>query len=182
ATTGAMLPILPLFVEELAAPGARVATLAGLTFGISGIGSAVASLIIGRASDRIGHRLVLIVACFSVAALFLPLALVTSPWQLIVCYGLLGIATGGIIPSAQAVVADLTPPERRGVVFGLTSAAASVGGFIGPMGGSLLATTVDLRFVFLASAAVMLISAIWVTIALNAARAATPSLPTSSAP
>ncbi|HUG15403.1 MAG TPA: MFS transporter [Thermomicrobiales bacterium] len=177
ATTGAMQPLLPLFVEDLAAPGARVATLAGLTFGVSGVGSAVASLVIGRASDRIGHRLVLIVACFSVAALFLPLALAQSPWQLIVCYGLLGVATGGIIPSAQAVVADLTPPERRGVVFGVTSAAASFGGFIGPLGGSLLATTIDLRFVFVASAAVMLVAAVWVTLALNAARAVVASAP-----
>jgi len=182
ATTGAMQPLLPLFVEDLAAPGARVATLAGLTFGVSGIGSAVASLVIGRASDRIGHRLVLIVACFSVAALFLPLALVQSPWQLIVCYGLLGVATGGIIPSAQAVVADLTPPERRGVVFGVTSAAASFGGFVGPVGGSLLATTIDLRFVFVVSAAVMLVAAVWVTIALNAARAAAGPHPPAPSP
>lgn len=188
ATTGAMFPILPLFVEDLAAPGSRVATLAGLTFGISGVGSAVASVVIGRASDRLGHRLILIATSFTVAALFLPLALVTSPWQLIVCYGLLGIATGGIIPSAQAVVADLTPPERRGVVFGVTSAAASFGGFVGPLGGSLLATTIDLRFVFVSSAAVMLVAAVWVTVALNAARAAEfardpaerPPTPTSS--
>lgn len=179
ATTGAMLPILPLFVEELAAPGARVATLAGLTFGISGVGSAVASLVIGRASDRIGHRVVLIAACFSAAALFLPLALVQAPWQLIAVYGLLGIATGGIIPSAQAVVADLTPADRRGVVFGVTSAAASVGGFIGPLGGSLLATTIDLRFVFLVSAGIMLVAAVWVMVALNTARsvALTPQPP-----
>jgi MFS transporter, DHA1 family, multidrug resistance protein len=177
ATTGAMMPILPLFVEDLAAPDARLATLAGLTFGISGIGSAVASLVIGRASDRIGHRLVLIVTGFGVAALFLPLALVQSPWQLIVCYGLLGIATGGIIPSAQAVVADLTPVDRRGVVFGVTSAAASFGGFVGPLGGSLLATTVDLRFVFVVSAVVMLLAALWIVYALGAGRGQLPEEP-----
>jgi MFS transporter, DHA1 family, multidrug resistance protein len=177
ATTGAMMPILPLFVEDLAAPDARLATLAGLTFGISGIGSAMASLVIGRASDRIGHRLVLIVTGFGVAALFLPLALVQSPWQLIVCYGLLGIATGGIIPSAQAVVADLTPVDRRGVVFGVTSAAASFGGFVGPLGGSLLATTVDLRFVFVVSAVVMLLAALWIVYALGAGRGQLPEEP-----
>jgi DHA1 family multidrug resistance protein-like MFS transporter len=172
ATTGAVQPILPLFVEELAGAGTRVATLTGLTFGVSGIGSAAAALTLGRAADRLGHRRVLIGSALAMALLFLPLALVRSSWQLIVCYGLLGIATGGIIPSAHAVVAGVTPAARRGVVFGVTSAAASFGGFLGPFGGPLLATTADLRLVFVACGAVMLAAALWLALALRSARLA----------
>jgi DHA1 family multidrug resistance protein-like MFS transporter len=167
ATTGAVQPILPLFVEDLAAAGTRVASLTGLTFGVSGIGSAIAALTLGRAADRLGHRRVLVGSALAMALLFLPLALVQSPWQLIVAYGLLGIATGGIIPSAHAVVAGVTPTARRGVVFGVTSAAASFGGFLGPFGGPLLATTADLRLVFVACGAVMLVSTLWLALALR---------------
>jgi DHA1 family multidrug resistance protein-like MFS transporter len=167
ATTGAIQPILPLFVEELADAGTRVASLTGLTFGVSGIGSAVAALALGRAADGLGHRRVLIGSVLAMALLFVPLALVQAGWQLVVCYGLLGTATGGIIPSAHAVVADVTPAARRGVVFGVTSAAASFGGFLGPFGGPLLATTADLRLVFLACGAIMLVAALWLTLALR---------------
>lgn len=168
ATTGATQPILPLFVEELARPGAKVAFLAGLTFGASGVGSAVAALTLGRAADRLGHRPVLVVSGLVVAVLFLPLAIVQEPWQLIVCYGLLGVATGGIFPSAHAVLADLTPVARRGLIFGVSSAVASLGGFVGPFGGSLLATTFDLRLVFLVSGIIMLAATLWITQALRA--------------
>jgi DHA1 family multidrug resistance protein-like MFS transporter len=167
ATSGAASPILALFVEELASAGAPIATLTGLAFGAAGVGSAAASLVIGRVSDRLGHGPILIASGFAVGVLFLPLALVTSPWQLIVCYGLLGVATGGIVPSAHAVVTNLTPAERYGVVFGVTSAAASIGGFAGPLGGALLATATDLRLVFLVSGAVMLATAAWLTFALR---------------
>jgi DHA1 family multidrug resistance protein-like MFS transporter len=164
----AVSPILPLFVETLADAGAPLASLTGLTFGVSGICSAIAGLTLGRMADQIGHRLVLIAAGLAIAVLYFPLALVREPWQLIVCYGLLGLATGGISPSAQAVVADLTPPERRGVIFGVTSAAASAGGFIGPFGGSLLAANADLRLVFLFSGSLMLSFTAWLVRALRA--------------
>src|SRR5690606_32785466 len=135
--------------------------------GVSGIGSALSAITLGRIADRIGHRLVLSISGLAVTVLFIPLALVQAPWQLIVCNGLLGIATGGIIPSAHAIVSDLTPNNRRGAVFGVTSAAASVGGFIGPFGGSLIAARADLRLVFLVVGVVMFSFAIWLVYALR---------------
>jgi DHA1 family multidrug resistance protein-like MFS transporter len=168
--TGAVTPVLPLFVKSLTDAGAPLGSLTGLTFGVSGLGSAAAALTLGRAADRMGHRQVLIAAGLAMAALFVPLALVRAPWQLIVCYGLLGVAAGGIVPSAQAVVADLTPIERRGVVFGVTSAVGSTGGFVGPFIGSLLATDANLRLVFLVGGAVMLASTVWLAQALRMPR------------
>src|SRR5262249_42029455 len=155
-TTGAVTPVLPLFVESLAGPVAPLGALTGVTFGVSGIGSAVAALSRGRAADRLGHRRVLLAAGQAMGVLFVPLALVRTPWQLIACYGLLGVAAGGIVPSVQAVVADLTPIERRGVIFGVTSAVASAGGFVGPFMGSLLAANASVRIVFLVGSGVML--------------------------
>ncbi|HET7034378.1 MAG TPA: MFS transporter [Thermomicrobiaceae bacterium] len=169
--TAAVTPILPLFVERLSRTGAPVASLTGLTFGVSGIGSALAALSLGRAADRLGPRRVLTVSGLAVALLFVPLALVQSPWQLIVCYGLLGVATGGIGPSALAVVSDLTPAARRGLVFGVTSAAASLGGFIGPFGGSLVAANFDLRLVFLLGSGEVLAFTLWLGLTLRGPQA-----------
>ncbi len=165
--TGAVTPVLPLFVERIAPVGAPIASLTGLTFGVSGVGSAVASLTLGRGADRLGHRLVLMVAGLLMAALFVPLALVRVPWELVACYGLLGFATGGITPSALAIVTNLTPGERRGAVLGVATGVASLGGFIGPFEGSLLAATSNLRLVFLVSGGVMLAFTLWLGAALR---------------
>jgi DHA1 family multidrug resistance protein-like MFS transporter len=174
--TGAVTPVLPLFVKSLAEVGAPLGSLTGLTFGVSGLGSAVAALTLGRAADRLGHRRVLSAAGLAMAALFVPLAFVREPWQLILCYGLLGVAAGGIVPSAQAVVADLTPIERRGAVFGVTSAVGSAGGFIGPFVGSLLATDTNLRLVFLVGGIAMLAFTVWLARALRAPRTEVPAI------
>lgn len=165
--TGALIPIMPLFVEKLVSAGSPISSLAGLTFGVSGIGSAISALVLGRASDRVGHRLMLTISGLAVAVLFIPLAIVQSPWQLIVCYGLLGIATGGIIPSANALVTNLTPLSRRGTVFGVTNAAASLGGFFGPFGGSLLVARTDIRIVFIILGVIMCGFAVWLASALR---------------
>jgi DHA1 family multidrug resistance protein-like MFS transporter len=159
--TGAVTPVLPLFVERIAPAGTQVASLTGLTFGVSGVGSAIAALTLGRGADRFGHRLVLITAGLLVAALFVPLALVHAPWQLVTCYGLLGFATGGITPSAMAIVTNLTPAERRGAILGVATGVASLGGFFGPFEGSLLAATANFRLVFLVSSGVMLAFTLW---------------------
>ena len=48
------------------------------------------------------------------------------------------------------------------VAYGITAAATSLGGFIGPLGGSAVAATIDIRYVFLISGALMLAAGAWV--------------------
>ncbi len=167
--SSAIQPIMPLYVEQLARSTATVATLSGLTLGIAGLTSAVASISLGRLADRIGQRPVLVACALGVGLLYLPQAFAGSVTQLIVLQGLFGIAAGGVMPTANAIVAHLTPAERRGAVFGFTAAATSLGGFIGPLGGSSLAASVDIRYVFLASGLLMLVVGAWVARAVRGA-------------
>jgi len=62
-------PIFPLFVESLVAVKARVASTTGLVIAVSGLVAAVSAGIIGRISDRIGHKKVL-VACTLSSGIF----------------------------------------------------------------------------------------------------------------
>jgi len=160
--SSAIQPIMPLYVEQLAHSTAAVATLAGLTLGIAGLTSALASITLGRLADRIGQRPVLITCAIGVGLLYLPQAFASSVTQLIVLQGLFGIAAGGVMPTANAIVAHLTPAERRGAVFGFTAAATSLGGFVGPIGGASLAASLDIRYVFLTSGFLMLAVGAWV--------------------
>jgi DHA1 family multidrug resistance protein-like MFS transporter len=152
----AMQPILPLFVEQLSPHNPDVASVAGIVLGASGFTSALAAAYLGRLGDRTGHRRVLAVALVAAGLIYLPMALVRDPWQLAVLQGLLGVAAGGLIPSANALIAHLTPLERRGSIFGLTAALSGLGGFVGPLLGAILATSLGFRAVFLAAGALML--------------------------
>jgi MFS transporter, DHA1 family, multidrug resistance protein len=165
--SSAIQPIMPLYVQKLAGNTGSVATLSGITLGIAGLTSAIASVTLGRLADRIGQRPVLLVCAIGVGLLYLPQTIAQTTTQLIILQGLFGIAAGGVLPSANAIVANLTPAERRGAVYGFTAAATSLGGFLGPLGGSSLAAAVDIRYVFLVSGLLMLGTGLWVIHALQ---------------
>jgi DHA1 family multidrug resistance protein-like MFS transporter len=152
----AMQPIIPLFVEQLTPDGADVATVAGIVLGSAGLTSALAAAYLGRLGDRAGHRRVLAISLVAAGLVYLPMAIVRNPWQLAVLQALMGVAAGGLIPSANALVARLTPVERRGAIFGLTAALGGLGGFVGPLLGASLATSLGFRATFVASGAILL--------------------------
>ena len=152
----AMQPIIPLFVQQLAPDDPHVATVAGIVLGSAGFTSAFAAAYLGRLGDRTGHRRVLAVSLLGAGLVYLPMAFVRDPWQLALLQALMGVAAGGLIPSANALIAHLTPVERRGAIFGLTAAISAVGGFIGPLVGAFLATSLGFRATFIVSGTLLL--------------------------
>jgi DHA1 family multidrug resistance protein-like MFS transporter len=160
--SSAVQPITPLFVEQLAhATSGSASTLAGLTLGIMGVTSAISSVIFGRMGDRKGHFFVLLACSLGSALVYFPMAVSQHPWHLIVLQAIFGIFAGGMMPSANALVANITDPAKRGTVFGLTNTFASVGGFLGPLAGSGLAATVGIRATFVATAIVLVLMVAW---------------------
>ncbi|MCX2728097.1 MFS transporter [Thermomicrobium sp. 4228-Ro] len=166
AASMALQPIVPLLVEQLARGSQAVNSLAGLAMGVSGVTSAVASVGLGRLSDRIGQRPLLVASGALAAATFLPLGLTTQVWQVIVLQALFGIASGGMLPTANALVARLTPEERRGTVYGFTTTASSLGAFVGPLVGTALAAALGLHAPFLAIGLALAATVAWVSRAL----------------
>jgi DHA1 family multidrug resistance protein-like MFS transporter len=156
----AVRPILPLYIEAIGdLSDERAASLAGLAFAVLGVSSAVAAVVAGKWGDAIGHRRILMISTAAAGLIYLPMALAGAPWQLIALQGLFGIAAGGLIPAANAIVAQVTPAERRGVTYGVTAAAASAGGFAGPLAGSALAAWAGFEATFILSGAVLLAAA-----------------------
>jgi DHA1 family multidrug resistance protein-like MFS transporter len=151
-----MQPIIPLFVQELSPDNPEVATVAGIVLGAAGFTSALAAAYFGRLGDRAGHGRVLAASLVAAGLVYLPMAAVRDPWQLAGLQALMGIAAGGLIPSANALVAHLSPIERRGAVFGLTAALSGLGGFVGPLLGASLATSLGFRSTFVAAGALLL--------------------------
>lgn len=175
----AVQPIVPLFVRELAPDAADPSSLSGLVLGMLGITSAASAVWLGRLGDRRGHRRILLWGILAAGLLYLPMAAAQNPWQLVALQGLFGVAIGGIVPAANALVANGTPAARRGAIFGLTAGVAAFGAFVGPLGGTALAVAVPgptingFRATFLATAVLLLALAAWVARQRTGAKEAT---------
>jgi DHA1 family multidrug resistance protein-like MFS transporter len=155
-----LLPVLPLFVETIAAEGARVASLSGLVSGVRAGAGAVGALFLGRLGDRIGYRKVLI-GCAAVATLFYtPQYFVQKPITLLILQGGAGLAIGGILAAMSASLATLAPEGQEGIVYGVDASISSAASALGPMTGSALAYWLGLRAPFLVAGLVFVLSGI----------------------
>jgi DHA1 family multidrug resistance protein-like MFS transporter len=143
-------PILPLFVQELAESKDRLATTVGLMLAATGIASTLSAIVVGRAADRYGRRVVLLGCCVLTALLCPVHVLVGTVWQLIALRTLVGLTQGGMATVLQALLVDVTPANRRGAAFGLSSTASAIGNGGGPVGGSSVAAAFGVQAVFLA--------------------------------
>lgn len=180
--SSAVQPIMPLYIERLPGGdhlfGLSTATIAGVALGILGLTSALSSVFLGRMGDRRGHERILLVCMFASGALYLPMAIANAAWQIIVLQAIFGIAAGGLSPSANAIIAQHTPAEKRGVIYGVTAGSASLGAFFGPLLGAGLAAAFGFPAALGATAVMLLIFSVVATrvFARHRAAGATDSL------
>ena len=172
-------PVLVLFIQELNGSVNGAATLAGTELAVTGIAAAVSSIVAGNLADRFGRRKVLIISTLAASLLYFPQAAVGNFWELLILRGLMGMFIGGIIPSANAIIAELIPEGRKGAAYGLVSAASSLGFAIGPLTGAGIAATINIRGVFVITALTLLCVSAWVYWATNPNRSSTAAPPDS---
>src|SRR5689334_16445878 len=130
---GIVLPHLPVYSK---AYGADELTLGLLFSCFSGMQFLCAPMW-GRLSDRIGRRPVLIGGLVGTAASYALFAFASS-LPLLFASRLLAGFFGANISTAQAYIADVTPPEHRAKSMGLIGAAFGLGFTLGPLFGGEL--------------------------------------------
>jgi DHA1 family multidrug resistance protein-like MFS transporter len=143
-------PVLSLFVADLSG-GKNAATAAGAVLAATGIASAVFALILGRAGDRVGHPTVLTVCLLGAAISHFPQYFVQQVWQLLLLRTLTGCFLGGLMPSANAIIAGMVSRQRRGAAFGLMATANAAANAAGPLSGAYITAQWGMREVFLAT-------------------------------
>jgi len=168
-------PVLSLFIAQLST-AADVATEAGLVMAATGAVSALSAIVIGRLSDRVGHAMILPICLLGAAAAYVPQAWVENVGQLLLWRMLLGVFLGGLMPSANALIALIVPVERRGAAYGLSATASSLANGVGPLAGAAIATTLTMRDVFLATGLLFTVGLVWVVFSLRGFKVA--QLPT----
>ena len=152
-------PVLPLFVQTLVPPTARLATITGLISGAQAGTSAIGAVTLGRAGDRIGYRRVLVACTVAGAILFVPQFFVTTAWQLLILQGAVGLVMSGVLASISALLATLAPEGRQGAVYGVDASVVSAANAIGPMIGASMAAAIGLRAPFLLTAGTLALAA-----------------------
>ena len=148
-TTGLLGPVLPLFIQQLVADPDRLASTAGTISGVGAFSGAIAALVIGRLSDRIGHRRTLLGCAAGTGLLYIPQALARSATALGWLRGAQGFFQGGMSPSTSALVAGGAPKDKVGAALGLSTSAGSIGFALGPILGAGLLAATSARVTFL---------------------------------
>ena len=139
--------LMPFIQPELKLSDTQIGTLASaLAFSW-----ALAGLFVGRLSDALGKRKVILVVAalvFSGASLLSGLA--RSYTMLLGARLMMGIAEGGVMPISQALVAAEVQPERRGLAMGAAQnvGANLLGNFLAPVVLTIFAVTFGWRTAF----------------------------------
>ncbi len=145
---GIIVPVMPLFAQnQLGATASQITLLTSIFF----TAQFIAAPFLGRLSDRVGRRPVLIFSQAGTLVALLMNALAPTLAFLYVSRVIDGI-TGGNITVAQAYLADVTDEKNRTKGLGLISAAFSAGFIFGPAFGGLLAAQFGPRIPFFVAA------------------------------
>ncbi len=131
---GIIIPILPYYAQRLGAGGLGL----GALMGVYSLMQFVATAVLGRTSDRVGRRPILLTTMLCNAVGYLLFAAAHSYAILFLARVVSGFA-GGNISAAQAYVADITTPAERSRGMGVIGAAFGLGFILGPAVGGLSA-------------------------------------------
>jgi DHA1 family tetracycline resistance protein-like MFS transporter len=148
---GIMIPVLPNLVKQFAGGDTALAAQYTIVFAMTwGLMQFFSGPIVGMLSDRFGRRPVLLLSIFGLGVDYIFMALAPTLGWLFVGRVINGI-TSASFSTANAYVADVTPPQERAKAFGLLGAAFGVGFIVGPAIGGVLGD-INLRLPFWVSA------------------------------
>lgn len=155
-------PILPIFVHQLLGNVPFQTTITGAALAATGVAGLLSAPFLGRRSDEIGHRRVLLISLTGTTLFTLPQTLTHNIFQFVALRFGVGVFLGGILPSANAIIGRTARPETRGQVYGFTSTAQFLGRSIGPLLGAGVAALFGIYSVFGLIGTLMLLNLLWV--------------------
>jgi DHA1 family multidrug resistance protein-like MFS transporter len=130
-----MIPILINYLYDNVSTNLFMVALAFLPATLAGT---VLPSRLGGLSDRFGRRPPLIIALLVSGLAALAVPLVQSLWPLALLWVFEAAAFAAAVPAEEALVVDLSDEDHQGTALGFYTAAAGLGGVIGPLLGGWL--------------------------------------------
>ena len=129
-----LLPTLPLYLDHIGGTKQQI----GFVMGCFAVGLLLSRFVLGPLADMKSRKLVLIIGTAVAAIAPLGYLLIKSFLLLMVVRAFHGISIAGITIGYNTLLADLSPPGRRGELITYMSLAIPIGMAIGPIVGSFL--------------------------------------------
>ena len=134
---GVVLPFLLIYLHNVR----------GIPFGLAGLAAAeqsaaalVSGFVAGTLSDRVGPKRVLFGALSVMTVAFAFMPAIHTAWQAFAVYGLWGLGSGSFWPAQSALLAGLTPAQRRAPAYALQRLAMNLGVALGGVVAGLIAS------------------------------------------
>jgi len=135
---GIILPVMPALISELTGEGIAAATrYGGGLYALYAFIMFLTAPTVGGISDRFGRRPVLLCAMLGLGIDYCVMGFAPTIAWLFLGRFIAGIV-GATYAPAYALIADISPPEKRAQNFGIIGAAFGAGFILGPAVGGLL--------------------------------------------
>ncbi|EKM8121001.1 multidrug efflux MFS transporter [Enterobacter hormaechei] len=167
---GSVGPILALFIKSMAPDSSNIAFLSGMIAAVPGVSALMSAPRLGKLGDRIGTARILMATLIIAVILFFAMSFVTTPLQLGVLRFLLGFADGAMLPAVQTLLVKYSSDQVTGRIFGYNQSFMYLGNVAGPLIGASVSAMAGFRWVFAATAAVVLLNIVQLAFALRRRR------------
>lgn len=148
---GAILTFMPIFAEK------RGVINYGIFFTIYAVATFFCRVLVGKATDKIGRRKVIIPFAILIAISVALFPLMHGYALLVLISVLFGFGYGALVPSLTALVIDFVKPEERGPALGFFSSFVELGITIGAMALGFMVTAWGYEVTFMFTGALMLV-------------------------
>jgi MFS family permease len=175
-------PLLPVFLSQVLGAGA---VALGLIEGTAEATAALFKIVSGALTDRSGRRRPLVLVGYTLSSLARPLIGLARAWPFVLfCRFSDRVGKGLRTAPRDALIADWTASERRGIAYGLHRAMDHLGAVLGPLvAAALLAVGFGYRGVFLSAVGPAALAVLVVLFVVRErGRAARPNAPVEPAP
>ncbi|MDU7017628.1 MAG: MFS transporter, partial [Enterobacter sp.] len=142
---GSVGPILALFIKSMAPDSSNIAFLSGMIAAVPGVSALMSAPRLGKLGDRIGTARILMATLIIAVILFFAMSFVTTPLTLLVKY---------------------SSDQVTGRIFGYNQSFMYLGNVAGPLIGASVSAMAGFRWVFAATAVVVLLNIIQLAFAL----------------
>jgi MFS family permease len=129
----------------------------GLIMSTFGLACAFGEFSLGRLSDRLGRKPVVVLGLALFSAQFVGLVIFREVTWIVVSFIIAGLGNAIFDPALNALILDLTPSEYTAGMIGLKGTVGSFGNMLGPATVVLLTPFVGPQIVFLVSAVFVLL-------------------------